>query len=158
MDSRVRTMSRGYVHVTDVMPARPPQRRRWYAPRGAPGSLSKNWTRSVNCTMSPSSNRIQLPPCSISLFMLPNARISQVMSSDSTTQTERITHPLIHVIRAKLHRRIWHYPYAIRSIPRHKPPPALLSPHLRQRLGHRHLIFISANALYLEQDLQALEG
>lgn len=29
MERRVRTMSRGYVKETEVMPARPPQRRRW---------------------------------------------------------------------------------------------------------------------------------
>ena len=29
IDSRVRTMSRGYVKVTEVIPARPPQIRRW---------------------------------------------------------------------------------------------------------------------------------
>lgn len=30
MDRRVRTMSRGYVKVTDVIPAQPPQISRWY--------------------------------------------------------------------------------------------------------------------------------
>lgn len=47
MDNRVRTMSRGYVKVTEVMPARPPQRSRWYASNGAPGSFSKNYGVSV---------------------------------------------------------------------------------------------------------------
>jgi hypothetical protein len=42
IDSLVRTMSSGYVHVTEVMPARPPQSNRWYASSGAPGSFSKN--------------------------------------------------------------------------------------------------------------------
>lgn len=47
MDNRVRTMSRGYVQVTEVMPARPPQRSRWYASKGEPGSFSKNYEGSV---------------------------------------------------------------------------------------------------------------
>jgi hypothetical protein len=42
MDKRVRTMSSGYVHVTEVIPARPPQSSRWYASSGPPGSFSKN--------------------------------------------------------------------------------------------------------------------
>lgn len=49
MDRRVRTMSRGYVKVTEVMPARPPQRRRWYASNGEPGSLSKNCELMLVC-------------------------------------------------------------------------------------------------------------
>lgn len=43
MDRRVRTMSRGYVNVTDVMPAIPPQTSRCIGLSGAPGVLSKNW-------------------------------------------------------------------------------------------------------------------
>lgn len=42
IDSRVRTMSRGYVNVTDVIPAMPPQASRCIGLRLAPGVLSKN--------------------------------------------------------------------------------------------------------------------
>ena len=42
IDNRVRTMSKGYVVETEVIPARPPQNNRWYGPRGAPGVSSKN--------------------------------------------------------------------------------------------------------------------
>lgn len=41
IDRRVRTMSRGYVTVTEVMPANAPQTRRSTAERGAPGVVSK---------------------------------------------------------------------------------------------------------------------
>lgn len=42
MDSRVLTISNGYVNVTDVMPAMAPQTRRLSAGKGAPGDDSKN--------------------------------------------------------------------------------------------------------------------
>ena len=42
IDKRVRTMSRGYVTVTDVMPAIAPQHKRLNGVRGSPGSGSKN--------------------------------------------------------------------------------------------------------------------
>ena len=41
MDRRVRTMSSGYVKVTDVMPAMPPQVRRDSGVRLSPGCRSK---------------------------------------------------------------------------------------------------------------------
>jgi hypothetical protein len=34
IDRRARRLSKGYVQVTEVMPAWPPQKRRWYAPIG----------------------------------------------------------------------------------------------------------------------------
>jgi hypothetical protein len=42
MESRVRTMSRGYVKNTDVIPAAPPQIKRRREVRSAPGVGSKN--------------------------------------------------------------------------------------------------------------------
>jgi hypothetical protein len=42
MDSRVRTISRGYVKVTEVMPASAPHNNRWYEFKGAPGVLSNH--------------------------------------------------------------------------------------------------------------------
>jgi len=41
MDRRVRTISSGYVNVTDVMPAMPPQVKRARGDRSAPGVVSK---------------------------------------------------------------------------------------------------------------------
>ena len=41
IESRVRTMSRGYVNVTEVMPAIPPQVKRMRGVRSAPGYFSK---------------------------------------------------------------------------------------------------------------------
>jgi hypothetical protein len=42
IESLVRTMSRGYVKKTDVMPAAPPQTRRETDVNSAPGEGSKN--------------------------------------------------------------------------------------------------------------------
>lgn len=42
IDKRVRTISRGYVKVTEVMPAAPPQTRRLKGERSAPGEGSTN--------------------------------------------------------------------------------------------------------------------
>jgi len=42
IDSRVRTMSSGYVNVTDVIPATPPQQSLRNGPKSAPGVSSKN--------------------------------------------------------------------------------------------------------------------
>jgi hypothetical protein len=41
IDNRVRTISRGYVNVTEVMPAAAPQNSRFSALRGFPGVVSK---------------------------------------------------------------------------------------------------------------------
>ena len=42
IDSRVRTMSRGYVKVTEVIPAAPPHMSRLKGERSAPGEGSTN--------------------------------------------------------------------------------------------------------------------
>lgn len=42
IDRRVRTMSNGYVNVTEVMPAAPPQMSRLIGERSAPGEGSAN--------------------------------------------------------------------------------------------------------------------
>lgn len=47
IDSRVRTISRGYVNVTEVMPAAPPQTSRRMGERSAPGEDSANYTAQV---------------------------------------------------------------------------------------------------------------
>lgn len=47
IDNRVRTMSRGYVNVTEVMPAKPPQSNRRTGERSAPGAGSANYGLSV---------------------------------------------------------------------------------------------------------------
>ena len=49
MESRVRTMSRGYVKVTEVMPAIPPHTKRRRAERSAPGVGSANYRGQVSC-------------------------------------------------------------------------------------------------------------
>ena len=43
MESRVRTMSRGYVKLTDVIPAAPPHASRLSGVRSAPGDDSTNY-------------------------------------------------------------------------------------------------------------------
>lgn len=43
IDNRVRTISSGYVKVTEVMPAAPPQMRRLRGERSAPGEGSMNY-------------------------------------------------------------------------------------------------------------------
>ena len=69
-----------------------------------------------------------------------------------------VTYPLVNIICAELHSRVGHNAYAIGSIAGHESSPALFPPHLRQRFRHRHFIFLAADALDLEQDLEALEG
>jgi hypothetical protein len=44
MERRVRTMSRGYVQKTEVMPAAPPHTKRLTELRSAPGDGSKNYS------------------------------------------------------------------------------------------------------------------
>jgi hypothetical protein len=67
------------------------------------------------------------------------------------------TYSLVKVICAELHSRVWHNSYAIGAIASHEPSPTLVSPHLRQRFRNRHLVFISAGALDLEQNLQSFQ-
>ena len=43
MESRVLTMSRGYVKVTEVMPANAPHTNRLNGVRSAPGESATNW-------------------------------------------------------------------------------------------------------------------
>ena len=133
IDRRVRTMSSGYVKVTDVTPARPPQVRRDSGVRLSPGCRSKKcYKESVSTTV---------PPKRV----------------NTTTASRDKTHPLIKIITPKLHRGIRHNPDTIRAIPPHKPPPPLLAPHLRQRLAHAQLVRVAPRALDLEQDLEALQ-
>lgn len=47
IDNRVRTMSSGYVNVTEVMPAKPPQSNLRTGERSAPGVGSANYALSV---------------------------------------------------------------------------------------------------------------
>lgn len=69
-----------------------------------------------------------------------------------------VTYPLVNVVCTELHSRVGYNAYAICSIAGHEPSPALFPPHFRQRLRHRHFVFLAPNALDLEQDLEALEG
>ena len=157
MERRVRTMSSGYVHVTEVMPARPPQSSRWYASSGAPGSFSKNWgwVSSVHCCCTTLETFSSSPTTS---DIAPETPRAQPERPPNSTPTQEIpTHPFIHIIRTKLHGRIRHDPYAIRAIARHEASPPLFPPHLGQRLGNRHLVLLAPHALHLEQDLQPLE-
>lgn len=51
IDSRVRTISRGYVRNTDVIPAAPPHIKRLKEPRSAPGEGSKNYMAHQLCSL-----------------------------------------------------------------------------------------------------------
>lgn len=98
----------------------------------------------------------RVPPPHLDTAKSPTGSLRHPKSHSKAVE-KAITHPLINIIRTELHRRIRHNSYAIRSIPRHETPPPLFPPHLAQRLVHRHFIFFPPDALYLEQNLKALE-
>lgn len=135
MESRVRTMSRGYVRKTDVMPAKPPQMSRVKGESGASGYGSKMLWH---------------------IWISEHVSLREVASRDDTRQKGG-THPLVKVVTAKLHRRIGHDPDAIGPVAPHEAPPALLHPHLLERLGDAELVGLAARALDLHEDLEALE-
>jgi hypothetical protein len=98
IESRVRTMSRGYVKKTDVIPASPPHTRRLAEVKSAPGVASKN------CTMTQSVLVIHITDAGI------------------------VTHLFIEVIATELDSRVRHYSYAVRTIASHEAFPPLFFP------------------------------
>lgn len=132
IDSRVRTMSRGYVQKTEVIPAIPPHVRRARGERSAPGEDSKKFCES----------------CCVSLGSLHRLRWSKAHG----------THPLVKVVTAELNSRVRHNAHTVGAIASHEASPAFFPPHLGQTLADRQLVGIASYALNLEQDLEALEG
>lgn len=65
---------------------------------------------------------------------------------------------LVQVVAPKLHGAIWYDSDAIRSIARHEAAPALLTPHLSERLADTQLVLRAAGGLDLEEDFQTFEG
>ncbi len=63
------------------------------------------------------------------------------------------TYAFVEIVAAELHCRVRDDANAIGSIAGHEAPPALVAPHLRQRLVDRHLVFIPPHALDLKQNL-----
>jgi hypothetical protein len=127
MDNRVRTMSKGYVKKTDVMPAIPPHTSLSTGLKGAPGELSKKCCTSI--VISP------LRFCS---------RRSHALQS----------HLLIEVITSKLDRRVRDYTDAIRAVPTHEASPTFFTPHLCKGLADWQLIFVTTGALDLIENLE----
>lgn len=64
----------------------------------------------------------------------------------------------VKVVAAELDGRIGHDPDAVGAIAAHEAAPALLDPHLLQRLTDGQLVLVAASGLDLEQDLEAFEG
>lgn len=62
IDNRVRTMSSGYVNVTDVIPAKPPHSNLRTGERSAPGDGSANYGLSVGKARGPVEDSA-LPSC-----------------------------------------------------------------------------------------------
>lgn len=60
------------------------------------------------------------------------------------------TYPSVEVVAAKLHRRVRHDAYAVRSVAAHEPSPPFVAPHLGKRLAHGHLVGVPAGTLHLE--------
>lgn len=69
-----------------------------------------------------------------------------------------MAYPLVEIVAAELNSRVWHNADAVSSVASHESSPAFLAPHLSQRLTDRHFIRISADALNLHKNLQALKG
>jgi hypothetical protein len=132
MDSLVRTMSRGYVKKTEVIPAVPPQIRRLTEVMSPPGVISKNW-------------RTGLVHVEEYDYGVAGYAILERMDA----------HLLVEVIAPELHSRIRHDAYAIGPVSPHESPPTLIFPHLGETLSDRELVFFAAHALDLEEDLES---
>lgn len=135
IDNRVRTMSSGYVHATEVIPAAPPHRRRRTGVI-SPGEISTNCER-----------------MSVSLTEQHPAEHDQ-STADSRW---RDSYPFVEVVAPELNSRVRHDPDAIRPITAHQALEAFFSPHLHQSLADREFVLFSPHALYLEKDLQPLQ-
>lgn len=63
----------------------------------------------------------------------------------------------VQVVAPELHRAVRHDADAVGPVSRHEAAPALLAPHLPQRLADAELVLRAAGGLHLEEDLEALE-
>lgn len=67
------------------------------------------------------------------------------------------THLLVEAIAAKLYCRVWHNSNTVCSISAHEAPPSLVPPHFGKAFSHRELVFLPANTLNLEKDLETFQ-
>lgn len=112
IERRVRTISKGYVQHTEVIPAAPPQIRRRRELISAPGEGSKN------CCVS----------ATIILFLHgPRCKSGELCPA----------YLLVNVVAAKLHGRVRHNSYAICAISSHESAPPFVLPHLHEALPNR---------------------
>ena len=109
MESRVRTISRGYVSVTEVMPAAPPHRSLRKGVKSAPGDGSTNFKYN---------NQL-------------------LRSNDGDERAKSWAYSFIEIITPELYCGIWYNPYTVGAVPSHEPPPAFFPPHLHETLSHR---------------------
>jgi hypothetical protein len=140
MDNRVRTISRGYVKNTEVMPAAPPQTRRLKELISPPGEDSKNCRHKLSA--------IGLPGY--------GPRLGEWAKQASEILAK--AHLFVEIVTTKLHCRIWHNSNAIGPVSPHKSAPALLFPHLHETFANWQLVFFSSHTLYLEENLKSFEG
>lgn len=59
---------------------------------------------------------------------------------------------LVEIVASELYRRVWHDTDTIGAVTGHEAPPALLPPHLGQRLAHTKLVRFATAALDLVED------
>ena len=71
---------------------------------------------------------------------------------------EGATYSLVDVVCAELNSRIGDNADAVGAVASHEAAPTLLPPHFGEGLGDRHFVLVAADALDLEEDLEALEG
>jgi hypothetical protein len=114
MDSLVRTISRGYVKKTEVMPAAPPQTRRLTEVMSPPGEFSKNYLRGS---------------ADAATFTFTSWLVKPHLRGGNA-------YLLIEVIAPELDRRIWHDTYAICSVSSHESSPTFVLPHLHEALSN----------------------
>lgn len=123
-----------------MIPAAPPHTKRRSEPRSAPGEGSKNCRK-----------RLALSENKKNCFRLDEDKARKGREEHGQACL------LVKVIAAKLNCRVRNDSNAIGSISSHETSPSFVSPHFRQTLSHRHLVFFPAHALYLEQDLQSFQ-
>jgi hypothetical protein len=136
MESRVRTMSRGYVKKTEVMPAAPPhikRRSEFISP-----CVSKNY------------NKISVKSSFTGVY---NNSRSGHDTMNCCANKKKTAHILIEIVTSKLYGRVWNDSYTVRAVSSHESSPSFVFPHLHETFSDGELIFFTAGALDLEQDL-----
>jgi hypothetical protein len=82
-------------------------------------------------------------------------------SPDQSRYTRQLqagaTYSLVDVVCAELDGRVRHNADAVGAVAGHEAAPAFLPPHFGEGLGDRHFVFVAADALDLEEDLEALQ-